>query len=71
MRKKRKPQRSLTLREPEPCQACGAMHNLDMGTWIMTATGKLLCAKDKCWRDIIERETDDIEQRQYKGNQGW
>ena len=47
------------------------MHNLDMGTWIMTATGKLLCANDKCLRDIIERETDDIEQRKYKGNQAW
>jgi hypothetical protein len=44
--------------EPEPCVVCGAMHQLHMGTWIITANKDLLCANDRCWRIAVEREKD-------------
>tara|TARA_R100000234_G_C4975113_1_gene168092 strand:- start:113 stop:325 length:213 start_codon:yes stop_codon:yes gene_type:complete len=54
--KKKKAMPAPKLTEPEPCVVCGAMHQLHMGTWIITAKGDLLCANDRCWRIAVERE---------------
>jgi len=51
--------------EPEPCVVCGAMHQLHMGTWIITANKDLLCANDRCWRIAVEREKDGKETQDF------
>lgn len=32
------------------CQACGQEHWIDAGTWVILASGALVCSNDKCWR---------------------
>jgi hypothetical protein len=34
----------------ENCAACGARHSIKEGTWVMLASGDLICANDTCWR---------------------
>lgn len=34
----------------ENCAACGTEHAIVAGTWVMLASGSLVCANDTCWR---------------------
>lgn len=34
----------------ENCVACGRQHHVKAGTWVMLASGDLVCANDVCWR---------------------
>ena len=34
----------------ENCKACGRKHMVKAGTWVMLASGDLVCSNDTCWR---------------------
>lgn len=34
----------------ENCAACGRRHQISAGTWVMLASGDLICSNDVCWR---------------------
>ena len=44
------------LRQSEPCTVCQTSHDLHMGTWVILATGALVCANDCCWREAMRIE---------------
>lgn len=38
------------MSEFEHCAACGRRHYIKAGTWVMLASGDLICSNDVCWR---------------------
>lgn len=34
----------------EACSACGKRHHIAASTWVMLASGDLVCSNDVCWR---------------------
>lgn len=45
----------------ENCAACGTEHHIVANTWVMLASGSLVCANDSCWRVMANwyKEKDD------------
>ena len=38
----------------ENCVACGRQHHVQAGTWVMLASGDLVCSNDVCWRVMVK-----------------
>ena len=58
MKKKKMRRYAPRQGQSEPCTVCGVNHDIHMGTWVILASGALVCANDQCWREAMRIEME-------------